>query len=1004
VVAQASALAASGSVALNQAGISTATPGDDPGDNTSSTATIVQRADVRVTKSSPTGFPVASGQPVAYDIDYANAGPATARNVTLNDTVPAQIANVVWQCSSGCAGSGTGNTLALSLGDLVAGASGRVRVSGVAQTSTAREDFTNTAIIATTTPETDLANNQSSVPGAVWTSDLQLIKLAQAQVAAGDSFTATLAYKNNGPAPAAGTILSDTLPSGITFVSASPAPAAVSGSLLSWNLGTLADGQSGSIGLVLRSDPAAPDATVVVNRAQISTATSDRDPANNTSAAATLLLARADVMVLKTAPARADAGDLIQYSLSYRNNGPSVARSALLTDTLPAELTFVSAGPAPRSSAGSVLTWALGDLAPGQAGSITVQARSRFAQELPRLSLINTAQISSSTNDPAPANNTSSATTAIETADLSVIKRAPQYIIAGAPFTVTLDYANAGPASARNATLRDLLPGGLTFVSARPAPTGPGLRWSLGDLAGGARGSISVVLRAPTSAISGTTYTNVAVIDTPASPDRDPGNDVSSTISAVQPNADLSILKRGPAAPVRSGSQVSYQLTYHNAGPSQALQARVVDVLPAGFSFTSASPAPTQVTSTTLTWALGTLDAGTGGSITVVGQLAGAGATTLRTNIATIDSPATPDPAPGNNTSTVDTTVLRPDLSVFKTDHLTTAQPGDTLTYDLSVRNTGATTATGVLLRESPPPGAVVLSSAWAGQSDGSYTLALGDLAAGAVATRQFALRLPNPLPAPAGPIANTVVVSDDGSAGADPTPADNTSTDIDTPLAGRLGDFVWYDKDGDGQQEAGEAGLGDVTMRLIDANGALLATTTTDLSGHYLFEGVRMGSYAVALAPATTQVGLLRGYRYTTPPTPIGTISVASPADLALDIGLHNPGSTDIVLAYLRAERGEDGTVALSWRTLEEINTAHFRVLRAPTERLSTASPIAQLQSQGSGGGVYRLLDPQPLAHAFYWLVEVERSGREQIYGPLDPQPVATTATLLTFVPIVRR
>ena len=70
----------------------------------------------------------------------------------------------------------------------------------------------------------------------------------------------------------------------------------------------------------------------------------------------------------------------------------------------------------------------------------------------------------------------------------------------------------------------------------------------------------------------------------------------------------------------------------------------------------------------------------------------------------------------------------------------------------------------------------------------------------------------------------------------------------------------------------------------------------------------------------------------------------------------------------------------------------------------LPPASPIAQLQSQGSGGGVYRLLDPQPPAHAFYWLVEVERSGREQIYGPLDPQPVATTATLLTFVPIVRR
>src|SRR5262249_25196858 len=140
---------------------------------------------------------------------------------------------------AGCSGSGTGNTISLNLGTLAAGATGRVAVTGTALTTIAREDFTNTAAISTATPETDTTNNQSSVPGAVWTDDIQIIKLAQAQVAAGDTFTATLTYKNNGPAPAASVQLVDTLPAGVTFVSASPAPSSFSGQTLTWNLGTL---------------------------------------------------------------------------------------------------------------------------------------------------------------------------------------------------------------------------------------------------------------------------------------------------------------------------------------------------------------------------------------------------------------------------------------------------------------------------------------------------------------------------------------------------------------------------------------------------------------------------------------------------------------------------------------------------------------------------------------------------------------------------------------------
>jgi hypothetical protein len=166
------------------------------------------------------------------------------------------------------------------------------------------------------------------------------------------------------------------------------------------------------------------------------------------------------------------------------------------------------------------------------------------------------------------------------------------------------------------------------------------------------------------------------------------------------------------------------------------------------------------------------------------------------------------------------------------------------------------------------------------------------------------------------------------------------------------------------------------------------------------------MGSYAVALAPPTTQVGALRGYRYTTPLTPIGAISDSAPDNLMLDIGLNNPGSTDVVLAYLRAEPGGQGAVVVTWRTLEEVNTARFRVLRGATDDVGRASEIAAVPSQGSLGETYSVTDEAAPPGARYWLVEVERGGGETIYGPVKPReiPASQPDTKNTYLPFAAR
>lgn len=65
------------------------------------------------------------------------------------------------------------------------------------------------------------------------------------------------------------------------------------------------------------------------------------------------------------------------------------------------------------------------------------------------------------------------------------------------------------------------------------------------------------------------------------------------------------------------------------------------------------------------------------------------------------------------------------------------------------------------------------------------------------------------------------------------------------TPICG-FGDLVWYDEDGDGVQDEGEPGVPDVTVHLMDTEGNVVGTATTDAGGHYAFGNLVCGDYQV--------------------------------------------------------------------------------------------------------------------------------------------------------------
>jgi|GEM_PF-1081334 len=125
-------------------------------------------------------------------------------------------------------------------------------------------------------------------------------------------------------------------------------------------------------------------------------------------------------------------------------------------------------------------------------------------------------------------------------------------------------------------------------------------------------------------------------------------------------------------------------------------------------------------------------------------------------------------------------------------------------------------------------------------------------------------------------------------------------------PGTATVGDFVWNDADGDGVQDPGEVGLASVDVELYDVGPdgvygsaddvGVVATTTTDASGNYLFAGVAPGQYVVQIDDTTLPAGstITSGPQSSTDPTNVFTLN-AGDVDLTVDFGYEVPGTYSI-------------------------------------------------------------------------------------------------------------
>jgi uncharacterized repeat protein (TIGR01451 family) len=487
----------------------------------------------------------------------------------------------------------------------------------------------------------------------------------------GQNVTFTLTVTNAGPGAATGVVVSDALPTGITYVSDDGGGAYDSTTGL-WTVGSVAVSGSASLHIVATIQTTDP----VDNVAQIVASTPlDTNPANNQSTVTVLAPRAADLgLTASVSSPTVLVGNPVTYTFTVTNTGDDPAYSVNVQEAFPAypllnPTSFTASQGVYNSGTG---VWDLASLGKGASATLTITLNA------PNIAgpLTSQGTAGATTSDPNNANNTASATTTVlSPAAVSGAKTVAGTFTEGGTVTYTVVLSNSGSNTQQDNPgneFTDVLPSQLTLVSATATAGTPAanvltntVTWN-GSIAAAA--SVTITITATIKAGSfGQTISNQGTISYDA--DGNGTNEASALTDdpGKGGTADTtSFLVLSPAAvsgtktvsgTFAEGSAITYTVVLHNSGafPQQDNPGdEFTDVLPASLLLTGAtatSGTATTDAANTVHWN-GSIAAGSSVTITITAVITTGAAGTSISNQGTIHFDAD-----GNQTneSTVET-------------------------------------------------------------------------------------------------------------------------------------------------------------------------------------------------------------------------------------------------------------------------------------------------------------------------------------------------------------
>ncbi len=549
---------------------------------------------------------VNAGADLTYTLNWSVSGNAPVDSLIITDPIPANTAFV----SASAGGTEAAGVVTWDLGAHVPGDLGSVTL-----TVHVNSPLTNGTVLPNTA---ELCGTVSGIPSDKFTAEAEtgrcdsdsiqttvtsspIIAVVKSDtpdpVQAGAQLTYTLAWTVTGNSPVTNLVLTDPIPTNTTFVSATNGGAYDAGSnAITWSLGNHVPGDSGSVSFIVTVATPLIDDTILTNTATIDSA--ENNPVSDTEQ--TTVASSAALALTKSDDADPVApGASLTYTLNWSVSGNSPVTNLVLTDNLPTELTFSSAsnsGAHSGTNPGGVVTWNLGNHVPGDNGSVTVTAV--VGSLVPNGTiLMNTASLTSSETDPATAEED---TTVLGAPALVITKTVDaSFANPSGQVTYTVIVKNTGTATALNVVVNDVLPDGFVFAAT-------GLKtqtFTVGDLSLNGSKTLTYKVVISTSIAAGT-YKNVA---TAKADNHKPVTAEASldiripSVLGVTAEPKLELTKTVDRTSVLAGGTAIYTLTVKNVGDAPALNLKLTDGFPAGFTLVD------DAQSSTKTWYLGDL-------------------------------------------------------------------------------------------------------------------------------------------------------------------------------------------------------------------------------------------------------------------------------------------------------------------------------------------------------------------------------------------------------------
>lgn len=576
----------------NTATVNTTTPGSCLGGTPCSStvnSTLEPAAELSINKTVTSGDPLVPGDIVTFGIQVANAGPSSAAGVIVSDTLQAGLTFVRGQSTAGC--SASGQVVTCELGTL---AVTTATVTIAAKIDAAqRGSITNTATVSSPTgPDCLPASPCSSTVGPlslVPRADLVVRKTTPtSSIVAGGLVTFDITVTNDGLSDATGVEISDTLVSGLTFVSAT-AGCDASGQVVSCDPVTIVAGASVTSSITVRL---APGFTGPLTN--VATATTPDDPDCVSGCSGSLqpmpVNRRADLSIEASSPTIVPGATGV-VTLTVKNLGISDVPGDVTVAFTTRGGTTVVAAPSGCTAVeeGSSYTCTI-------TGPFTVSQSVTFDFELSVPASTGgdadlnggSAKVSSATEDPDLQNNTDDVTVRVGTpnAQIQVTKKLDSTpLVPGQTNSFTISVQNNGPSTATDVVISDVLDPAFTFRAvgsdASCAATGQNVTCDVGT----ARvGESTVTIAVSVDPGLRSAVSNTATVSTDTAGSCATGCDATAGPFDPQPSADLAIEMTVESTRVSAGETVTWTIEVANNGPSEAATQTATVMLPPGLN------------------------------------------------------------------------------------------------------------------------------------------------------------------------------------------------------------------------------------------------------------------------------------------------------------------------------------------------------------------------------------------------------------------------------------